>query len=133
METVVSPAIGGIVVGTEVGRQLGVKTIFAERGDGCMTIRRGFGIEPGERVLVVEDVITTGGSVAEVIELLEAAGAVTVGVGSVVDRSNGTVKLAENQCSVLTMEAVSYDPAECPLCRRGLPLETPGSRTNRQN
>lgn len=133
VETVVSPAIGGIVVGTEVGRQLGVKTIFAERRDGCMTIRRGFGIEPGERVLVVEDVITTGGSVAEVIELLEAAGAVTVGVGSVVDRSNGTVKLAENQCSVLTMEAVSYDPAECPLCRRGLPLETPGSRTNRQN
>lgn len=133
VETVISPAIGGIVVGTEVGRQLDVKTIFAERKDGAMTIRRGFSLTKGERVLVIEDVITTGGSVAEVISLIEAAGATLIGVGSVVDRSNGKVRLAENQYSVLTMEVVSYPPEECPLCKAGIPVEAPGSRANQQN
>ncbi|MBM3421843.1 MAG: orotate phosphoribosyltransferase [Chlorobi bacterium] len=133
ISTVISPAIGGIVVGTEAGRQLGVKTIFAERKDGAMTIRRGFSIAEGERVLVIEDVITTGGSVAEVIALIEAAGATLAGVGSVVDRSSGKVRLAENQFSVLTMDVVSYDPEECPLCKAGIPIEAPGSRTIRQN
>ena len=132
VETVISPAIGGIVVGTEVGRQLGVKTIFAERKEGAMTIRRGFNLEPGERVLVIEDVITTGGSVAEVIALITAAGASLVGVGSVVDRSNGRVKLADEQFSVLSMEVVSYTPEECPLCKQGLPIDAPGSRANQQ-
>jgi len=133
IETVISPAIGGIVVGTEVGRQLNVKTIFAERKDGAMTIRRGFSLEPGERVLVIEDVITTGGSVAEVISLINAAGALLVGVGSVVDRSNGRVKLADDQFSVLSMEVISYTPEECPLCKEGVPIDAPGSRTNKQN
>lgn len=130
--TVISPAIGGIVVGTEVGRQLGVKTIFAERKDGVMMIRRGFSIDPAEQVLVVEDVITTGGSVAEVIELVNAAGATVAGVASVVDRSNGKVRLAERQFSLLTMEVVSYAPEECPLCKEGVPIYAPGSRTNPQ-
>jgi len=130
--TVISPAIGGIVVGTEVGRQLGVKTIFAERKDGTMMIRRGFSIDPSEQVLVVEDVITTGGSVAEVIELVNAAGATVAGVASVVDRSNGKVRLAERQFSLLTMEVVSYAPEECPLCKEGVPIYAPGSRTNPQ-
>ncbi|RXK87716.1 orotate phosphoribosyltransferase [Chlorobaculum sp. 24CR] len=130
--TVISPAIGGIVVGTEVGRQLGVKTIFAERKDGTMMIRRGFCIDPSEEVLVVEDVITTGGSVAEVIELVRAAGATVAGVASVVDRSNGKVRLAERQFSLLTMEVVSYAPEECPLCKEGVPIDAPGSRTNPQ-
>ncbi|NTV02348.1 MAG: orotate phosphoribosyltransferase [Chlorobiaceae bacterium] len=130
--TVISPAIGGIVVGTEVGRQLGVKTIFAERKEGVMTIRRGFVIEPSEKVLVVEDVITTGGSVAEVIELVEAAGATVAGVGSVVDRSNGRVKLTGNQYSLLSLEVVSHAPEECPLCKQGVPIYAPGSRTNPQ-
>ncbi|TLU81522.1 MAG: orotate phosphoribosyltransferase [Chlorobium sp.] len=133
IETVISPAIGGIVVGTEVGRQLAVKTIFAERKDGAMTIRRGFSLEPNERVLVIEDVITTGGSVAEVISLIKAAAAVVVGVGSVVDRSNGRVKLADDQFSVLSMEVISYAPEECPLCKAGLPIDAPGSRSNIQN
>ncbi|MBM3161820.1 MAG: orotate phosphoribosyltransferase [Chlorobi bacterium] len=133
VETVISPAIGGIVVGTEVGRQLGVKTIFAERKEGNMVIRRGFSLQKGERVIVVEDVITTGGSVAEVIELVDAAGATLVGVGSVVDRSNGKVRLAENQYSVLAMEVISYDPEACPLCKAGIPIEAPGSRANQQN
>lgn len=130
--TVISPAIGGIVVGTEVGRQLGVKTIFAERKEGVMTIRRGFVIEPTEQVLVVEDVITTGGSVAEVIELVKAAGATVAGVGTVVDRSNGRVRLADSQFSLLSLEVVSYKPDECPLCKDNVPLYAPGSRTNPQ-
>ena len=130
--TVISPAIGGIVVGTEVGRQLSVKTIFAERKEGTMMIRRGFSIDPSEQVLVVEDVITTGGSVAEVIELVKAAGATVAGVASVVDRSNGKVRLADRQFSLLTMEVVSYAPEECPLCKEGIPIYAPGSRTNPQ-
>jgi len=132
VETVISPAIGGIVVGTEVGRQLDVKTIFAERKEGKMTIRRGFVLRPGERVLVVEDVITTGGSVAEVIELLKETGAEIVGVASVVDRSNRRVNLADDQFSVLTLDVVSYDPDNCPLCNAGIPIEEPGSRANSQ-
>lgn len=130
VETVISPAIGGIVVGTEVGRQLGVKSIFAERKEGVMTIRRGFSLEKGEKVLVVEDVVTTGGSVAEVMALVEAAGAEVVGVGCVVDRSNGKVRLADDQFSVMAMEVVSYTAEECPLCREGIPIEAPGSRAS---
>jgi orotate phosphoribosyltransferase len=133
VETVISPAIGGIVVGTEVGRQLGVKTIFAERKDGVMMIRRGFNLEPKERVLVIEDVITTGGSVAEVIELIKISGATLVGVGSVVDRSNGRVKLADDHFSVLSMEVISYTPEECPLCKAGVTIDAPGSRANKQS
>ena len=132
VQTVISPAIGGIVVGTEVGRQLGVTTIFAERKEGAMTIRRGFSVEKGERVLVIEDVITTGGSVQEVIRLIESAGAVVVGVGSVVDRSNGRVRLNDDQFSVLSMEVVSFTPEECPLCRDGVAIDAPGSRANHQ-
>ncbi len=132
IDTVISPAVGGIVVGTETGRQLGVKTIFTERKDGTMVLRRGFSVSPNEKILVVEDVITTGGSVAEVIEVVSAAGAEIVGVGSVVDRSNGTVKLAERQFSLLTFEVKNHDPATCPLCREGAPLDMPGSR-NLQN
>lgn len=129
IDTVISPAVGGIVVGTEVGRQLGVKTIFAERKEGKMVLRRGFAVSPGEKVLVVEDVITTGGSVVEVMEVITNAGAAVVGVGSVVDRSNGTVKLAEKQFSLLTLEVKNYEPDNCPLCRENIPLDAPGSRT----
>lgn len=129
IDTVISPAVGGIVVGTEVGRQVGVKTIFAERKNGEMVLRRGFTVSPGEKVLVVEDVITTGGSVAEVIEIITEAGAEVVGVGSVVDRSNGTVKLVETQFSMLTLEVKNYEPDNCPLCDQNIPLDSPGSRT----
>ncbi len=128
IDTVISPAIGGIVVGTEVGRQLGKKTVFTERNDGVMSLRRGFTVMPGEKFLVIEDVITTGGSVREVIELIEAAGGIVVGVGSVVDRSNGSVRLADNQFSALVLKAVSYAPEECPLCKADIPIEKPGSR-----
>lgn len=130
IETVISPAIGGVVVGTEVGRQLNVKTIFAERKNGQMQLRRGFSLKKGERVLVVEDVITTGGSVKEVIEIVKAEGAEVCGVASIVDRSNGAVKLSENQCCLLPMEVTMYEPESCPLCRQNIPLVKPGSRAS---
>ncbi len=128
IDTVVSPAIGGIVIGTEVGRQLGIKTIFAERKDGAMTIRRGFDIRPGDCVLVVEDVITTGGSVKEVMTVCEKLGAKIMGVGVVVDRSNGKARLHPNQYAVTQQSAVSYDPATIPPELEKIPIEKPGSR-----
>jgi orotate phosphoribosyltransferase len=133
VDTVISPAIGGIVVGTEVGRQLGVKTIFAERKEGTMMLRRGFSIEPGEQVLVIEDVITTGGSVKEVIDIVRQQGGEIAGVGTVVDRSNGTVRLADSQYSLLSLEVRSYRPDECPMCRENIPLDAPGSRASAKN
>lgn len=127
-DVVVSPALGGIVVGTEVGRQLGVRTVFAERKDGKMLLRRGFELLPDERVVVVEDVITTGGSVKEVIELVKQSGAKLAGVGSIVDRSNGKVRLCDTQYSLLQMEVVMYPPDDCPLCKQGSHAVKPGSR-----
>jgi orotate phosphoribosyltransferase len=127
VDVVVSPALGGIVVGQEVGRQLKVRTIFAERKDGKLQLRRGFVVERGERALVCEDVITTGGSVAEVIEIVKRSGGTVVGVGAVVDRSGGRTAL-ENFFAAMTMDVITYDPADCPLCRRNIPVEKPGSR-----
>jgi len=130
IQLVISPAIGGIVVGTEVGRMLGVRNIFAERKDGSMQVRRGLEIQPGERVLVVEDVVTTGGSVQEVIGLANKAGAKVAGVGYVVDRSNGKISFSSKQFSVLQMDVTAYKPEDCPLCRENIPVTKPGSRGN---
>lgn len=130
IEVVISPAIGGIVVGTEVGRVLNVRTIFAERKEGKMELRRGFELRPSERVLVVEDVVTTGGSVSEVIALVQDTGAIPAGVGCIVDRSNGKVVFEPRQVSLLQMEVVAWRPAECPLCKEGKPVVKPGSRGN---
>lgn len=114
----------------EMGRQLGVRNIFAERENGNMTLRRGFKVEKGERVLVCEDVVTTGGSVKEVIALLSDMGAEIVGVGSVVDRSNGKVDFGVPFHAVLSMEVTSYEADNCPLCREGkIPAIKPGSRS----
>ena len=131
IDSVIAPALGGIVVGQEVGRQLGVRTMFTERKDGTMQLRRGFAISGAERVLVCEDVVTTGGSVREVLEIVRAAGAVVVGVGSIVDRSGGTVRFdaEEGQVAVMTLQAVTYKPEACPLCAQGTPAIKPGSRT----
>ena len=126
-DVVISPAIGGIVLGTEVGTQLGCRTIFAERKNGEMVIRRGFEIESGERVLIVEDVITTGGSVKEVMKLVLDGGAEIVGVGVLVDRSNG-VQLHKNQYSVVKLDAVSYGENEVPKELAAIPIQKPGSR-----
>ena len=127
-DLVISPAIGGVVLGTEVGTQLGCRTIFAERKEGNMVIRRGFHIEKGEKVLVVEDVITTGGSVREVMDLVEDAGGNILGVGVLVDRSNGTVTLHNNQYSIVKLDAVSYGEDEVPDDLAAIPIQKPGSR-----
>ncbi len=119
VELVVGPAMGGILVAYEVARQLGVPNIFAERENGKMTLRRNFAIEPGQKVLVVEDVVTTGGSVKEVIDIAKEAGADVVGAGVLVDRSNGKVDLGVKLVPVLQMEVVSYEADECPMCKAG--------------
>ncbi len=129
VDTVIGPAMGGIIVAYEVARSLGVRSIFAERENGKMTLRRGFSLQPGEKVLVVEDVITTGGSVREVTDLVEAAGAEVIGAGVLVNRSGGQADLGVRTEAMLEMQAVSYLPEECPLCREGLlPAIKPGSR-----
>lgn len=130
VEVVIGPAMGGIVVAYEVARQLGVIGMFTERENGQMALRRGFSIEPGQRVLVVEDVVTTGGSVKEVIEVVEQLGGQVVGVGVLVDRSNGAVDFGVKQAAVLSLDISSWEAEACPLCREGkLPLVKPGSRT----
>ncbi|HBR87129.1 MAG TPA: orotate phosphoribosyltransferase [Candidatus Marinimicrobia bacterium] len=129
IDTVISPAVGGIVIGTEVGRQFGVKTIFAERQNGKMTLRRGFEITNSEKILVVEDVITTGGSVKEVMDVVEENGGIVVGVGVVVDRGGGNVVLHENQFAVTTQTAMSYHSDEIPEDLKQVPIEKPGSRS----
>ncbi|MDP4174234.1 MAG: orotate phosphoribosyltransferase [Bacteroidota bacterium] len=128
IDTVIAPAIGGIVVGQEVARQLGKKSIFAEREDKNLTLRRGFSIQPGEKVLVCEDVVTTGGSVFEVIDIVRENGGEVVGVGMIVDRSNGNVLFGVPQVSALKLDVVSYSPNECPLCKENIPVVKPGSR-----
>ena len=127
-DLVITPAIGGIVLGTEVGRQLGVRTIFSERKDKRMVIRRGLGIEAGEKVLIVEDVVTTGGSVREVMSLVKQAGGNIIGVGVLVDRSNGTVSIHDNQYAVVKLEAVSYEQSDVPEELAAFPIQKPGSR-----
>lgn len=128
IEVVISPAVGGIVVCTEVGRVLGVRTIFAERENGEMKLRRGFGIRKGERVLVVEDVVTTGGSVEEVCRLVTNAGATLVGIGCIVDRSNGKAKFDAKFYSVMEMDVQTYAADAIPGSLASIPVSKPGSR-----
>ena len=128
IDTVIAPAIGGLVVGQEVARQLNKRFIFAEREDKKLSIRRGFNLDENEKVLVCEDVVTTGGSVFEVIDIVKSNEAEVVGVGFIVDRSNGKVNFGFPQFSTLKMEVVSYSPDECPLCREDIELVKPGSR-----
>ena len=127
-DVVISPAIGGIVLGTEVGTQLGCRTIFSERKNGAMVIRRGFKLEREEKVLIVEDVITTGGSVKEVMNLVEKANAEILGIGVLVDRSNGFAKLHNNQYSIIKLKAESYHEDDIPDELDAIPIQKPGSR-----
>jgi orotate phosphoribosyltransferase len=127
--TVLAPAIGGILVAHEVARALGLRCLFAERENGLMTLRRGFGLAPGERCLVVEDVITTGGSTREVVECVERAGALVVGVGALIDRSGGTARFPVKQAALAMVTAATWKPEECPLCQAGSAAIKPGSRT----
>ncbi len=128
IDAVVSPAVGGIIMGYELARQLKVKNFFTERVDGKMALRRGFEIPQGANVVVAEDVVTTGGSVKEVIELVKSQGANVVAVASIVDRSNGKVDFGVTYRALLTMEVISYEADECPLCKSGIPAIKPGSR-----
>ncbi len=129
-DVVIGPALGGIVVAYETARALGARYIHAEREDGMMTLRRGFALQPGERVLVVEDVVTTGGSVKEVIQLVQEAGSQLLGVASIVDRSGGQADFGVPFHPFIRLNVATYTPEECPLCREGLPVEKPGSRKN---
>ena len=125
---VLSPALGGVVIGHEVGRALGVRAIFAERQDGALALRRGFTLDPGDRVLVVEDVMTTGGSTRETMQVAKAAGGQVVGAASIVDRSGGTISFDVPFTSLLAIALPTYEPEKCPLCAQGLPVVKPGSR-----
>jgi orotate phosphoribosyltransferase len=127
-QTVLAPAIGGLIIGHEVARALGARFIFAERESGKMTLRRGFSLQAGETVVVVEDVVTTGGSTREVIELATAAGAQVTGAGSVIDRSGGSVDVGVPRVALATLQVTAWQPEECPLCRQGVPVVKPGSR-----
>jgi orotate phosphoribosyltransferase len=128
---VAAPALGGILVAHEVARALGVRALFAERQDGKMTLRRGFSLEPGEPVVVVEDVITTGLSTRETISCIELAGGKVVGAGSLIDRSGGTADLGLSKAALLTLAIQNFKPADCPLCQAGIPTAKPGSRTKK--
>ena len=128
IDVVIAPAVGGIVVAQEVARLISARAIFAERESGSMILRRGFVINPDERVLVVEDVVTTGGPIQEVIGLVQSAAAKLIGEGFLVDRSRGKVEFPARKFSVLEMEVITYEPAMCPLCKQNIPLVKPGSR-----
>lgn len=127
-EVVLSPALGGIVIGQEVARALGVRAIFAERQDGALVLRRGFALGAGEKVLVVEDVVTTGGSTRETIAVARAAGAEVVGAASIIDRSGGRQTIDVPYHALATIDLPTYDPTQCPLCAKGIPVVKPGSR-----
>ncbi|MDY0340513.1 MAG: orotate phosphoribosyltransferase [Coriobacteriia bacterium] len=127
IDVVAAPAVGGIIIGFAVAQALGVKFIFSERADGVMTFRRSFKVEPGSRVLVVEDVVTTGGSVAEVIDLVDAAGGEVVAVTSIIDRGGEKVFTADF-VPLIQLEVQSVEPDVCPQCAAGTPIDSPGSR-----
>ncbi len=128
---VIAPALGGVLVAHEVARACACLALFTERQDGTMALRRGFTLEPGEGVLVVEDVVTTGGSTREVMEVVRAHGARVLAVGSLVDRSGGRLDLGLPRTSLLTLEVPTWTAAECPLCAEGDEPSKPGSRTPR--
>ncbi len=128
IDVVASPAIGGLIIGHEVARALGTRFIFAERDGGRMTLRRGFAVAPGENAVVVEDVVTTGGSTREVVDCLREYGARVLAAGSIIDRSGGTADVGVPRAALETMQVVSYAPENCPLCAQAIPVVKPGSR-----
>ncbi len=129
VDLVASPAIGGLIIGHEAARALGARFVFAERDNqGKMTLRRGFTADPGATAVVVEDVVTTGGSTREVVELLSAAGARVLAAASIIDRSGGQADVGTPRTALETLKVQTYPPDDCPLCRQGLPVTKPGSR-----
>jgi orotate phosphoribosyltransferase len=128
VDVVMSPAIGGIVIGQEVARALGTRALFGERQQGVMTLRRGLELSPGERVLVVEDVTTTGGSVREIIHLVQERQGIVAGVGTILDRSGGQIDFSVPQHTLATLSMANYPSDSCPLCQQGSQPAKPGSR-----
>ena len=128
IDLVIAPALGGVIVAHEIARALGVRALFTERQDGGMKLRRGFELKNGERCLVVEDVVTTGGSTREVMEVVAQYGAVTVGAGSLIDRSGGAVNLGVPRHALAVLDVPTYQPDNCPLCAEGSSPIKPGSR-----
>lgn len=130
VEVAVAPAMGGIIIGHEVARALGVRSLFTERDPSSnqMTLRRGFEIQEGEKAVVIEDVITTGGSTKEVVALVESMGARVLAAGSIIDRSGGQADVGVPRVALETLHPVTYQPDDCPLCRAGKPVVKPGSR-----
>lgn len=133
IQTVASPAIGGLIIGHEVARALGARFIWTERENGKMTLRRGFSVTPGERLLVVEDVVTTGASTRETIEALQTSGANVVAAASIIDRSAGKAEVGAPRVSLATLDVPSVDPSVCDACRRGELAVKPGSRKGRSS
>jgi len=125
---VLSPALGGLIIGHEVARAIGVRAIFAERLDGALTLRRGFALAPSDRVIVIEDVVTTGGSTRETMDVARAAGATAAGAGAIIDRSGGRSTLDVPFHALATVALPTYQPEACPLCAAGVPVTKPGSR-----
>jgi orotate phosphoribosyltransferase len=130
VDLVAAPALGGLIIGHEVARALGARFVFAERDPATkgMALRRGFHVPPGETAVVVEDVITTGGSTQDVIDLLSAGGARVVAAGSIIDRSGGHAGVSVPRVALATLQVAAHYPPECPLCARGIPVVKPGSR-----
>jgi orotate phosphoribosyltransferase len=125
---VLSPALGGLIIGHEVARALGVRAIFAERAEGVLTLRRGFDLEPADRVVVIEDVLTTGGSTRETMEVAKQRGAAVVAAGAVINRSGAESPVDVPFAALAALTPPTYKPDACPLCEQGLPVTKPGSR-----
>lgn len=125
---VIAPALGGILVAHEVAREAGVRGIFAERQDGALRLRRGFQIRPGEKAYVVEDVMTTGGSTRETMDVVAQSGGIVIAAGSLIDRSGGKIDLGVPRTALAVLNVPSFSPEECPLCKTGSPAVKPGSR-----
>ncbi len=123
---VIGPMTGGIILAFETARNLKTKAIFTERVDGVMTLRRGFEIKPDDRVLILEDVVTTGGSLLEVIDVVKSTGATIVGIGLLVDRSGGKAQFGFPTYALMTLDVQTFEPDSCPLCQQGIPLVKPG-------
>ena len=128
IDVVIGPALGGVTLAYEVARAIGARGLFTERQDGKMVLRRGFSISKGEKVLVVEDVVTTGGSTKEVIELVESFGAYVVGVGSIIDRSSAKIDFGAPFKPLAKVEVETFEEDKCPLCKKQMPITKPGSR-----
>ena len=128
IQLVASPAIGGIIIGHEVARALGTRFIWTEREAGEMTLRRGFSVSPGERTLVIEDVVTTGGSTRETVKALKRAGAEVIAAASIIDRSAGTADVGVPRLALATLMVLAVEPDNCDACKMGEPVVKPGSR-----